>query len=151
MNVQKAKIYPRGKTPTTAWGKTSMCMGVLPHSFSPCILPHTCDYCGDGYLQINRYEWHGNADNLVTNIKHIFKRFRWPTKCGNASLCFSAMTWDTEWSQEGCFVRLTVIPTGMIDYMPDKMWGETTHAFTNFNGCTFEVWECGSVISSHTL
>ena len=61
------------------------------------------------------------------------------------------MTWDTEWSQEGCFVRLTVIPTGMIDYMPDKMWGETTHAFPNFNGCTFEVWECGSVISSHTL
>ena len=27
------KIYPRGKTPTTPWGKTPMLVGVLPHSF----------------------------------------------------------------------------------------------------------------------
>ena len=31
VHVLKEKIHPRGKTPTTAWGKLPMRVGVLPH------------------------------------------------------------------------------------------------------------------------
>ena len=72
VHVQKEKIYPRGKTPTTAWGKTPMLVGVLPHSFVSWYL--ATNY---GYLKINEYQWHRNADNLVTNNNRILGQYMW--------------------------------------------------------------------------
>ena len=45
---------------------------------------------------------------------------------------------------------LTLIPVYLSDHMLTKVWDEITYPFTNFSGCTVEVWN-GSVISYHTL
>ena len=55
------------------------------------ILPpwQTCDFCGNGYLKINIYAWHGNASNLFTNINRIFVQYTWYNS-GN----LRAMLWN---------------------------------------------------------
>ena len=36
---------------------------------------------------------------------------------------------------------LTLTPAWMSNYIQQKVWDEITYPFTNFNGCTAEVWE----------
>ena len=45
------KKKPRGKKPTTAWGKTPMSVGVLTHGLSGIIVPKTGDYGGSEYFK----------------------------------------------------------------------------------------------------
>ena len=37
--------------------------------------------------------------------------------------------------------ELTLIPAWLSNDMLSKVWDEITYAFSNFNGCTVEVWE----------
>ena len=36
---------------------------------------------------------------------------------------------------------INLIPIWINNHIPNKLWGEITNPFPNFNGCTVEVWE----------
>ena len=78
-HVQKEKNIPSGQDAHHSLGQNAhvRAWAFYPTVLSVGILPRTCDYCGDGNLKINGYQWHKNADNLVTNNNLIFGQYMW--------------------------------------------------------------------------
>ena len=48
-----------------------------------------------------------------------------------------------------CLHGLILIPTGISNHMPRKVWNEMTYPLSNFNGWNVEVWEWISNFSAH--
>ena len=77
VHVQQEKNTLGAKRPPLLGAKRPCSWAFYPTVLSVGIVPQTCDYCGDGYLKINEYQWHRNADNLVTNNNRILGQYMW--------------------------------------------------------------------------
>ena len=76
-HVQKEKNAPGAKRPPLLGEKRPCVWAFCPIVLSVGISPQTCDYCDNGYLKFNIYEWHGNTANHLSNINRILGKYAW--------------------------------------------------------------------------
>ena len=85
-------------TSRVMWGETPIGVKRTPRFSRIWILVITYDYCGNGYLKFNIYEWHGNAANLFTYFNRILGQYTWYNfrnlRAMFWNMALSIMGWD---------------------------------------------------------